>query len=136
MEFFKKKIKICLTLSVLIVFFPGAVRPLCNFLRELYCMGVAVLLDARTILIATRLRLLPFLAMLDGVRTLSTNLCSRLSSGRELDVAFAAARCGENNCNGHLLEFKSTLLVAELGSSLHCLNSLNSLNCHPSMHSR
>ena len=31
-------------------------------------MGVAVLLDARTVLIATRLRLMPFLAILDGVR--------------------------------------------------------------------
>ena len=41
-------------------------------------MGVAVLLDARTILIATRLRLLPFLAMLDGARTLSTILCKPL----------------------------------------------------------
>ena len=41
-------------------------------------MGVAVLLDARTILVATRLRLLPFLAMLDGVRTLSTILCTLL----------------------------------------------------------
>ena len=40
-------------------------------------MGVAVLLDARTILIATRLRLLPFLAM-DGARTLSTILCKPL----------------------------------------------------------
>ena len=55
-------------------------------------------------------------------------------SGRELDVTFATARCGENNCNGHLLEFKNTLLVAESGYSLHRLNSLNSLNCHPSMH--
>ena len=25
------------------------------------------------------------------------------STVRELDVAVAAARCGENNCNGHLL---------------------------------
>ena len=55
-------------------------------------------------------------------------------SGRELDVAFAAARCGENNCNGHLLEFKNSLLAAESGYSLHRLNSLNSRICHPSMH--
>ena len=55
-------------------------------------------------------------------------------SGRELDVAFAAARCGENNCNGHLLEFKNSLLAAETGFSLHRLNSLNSLIRHPSMH--
>ena len=73
-----KRRSIFLTLSVLIVFFPGAERPLCNFLRELYCMGVADLLGARTILIATRLRLLPLLAMLDGVRTLSTILCTPL----------------------------------------------------------
>ena len=41
-------------------------------------MGVAVLLDARTMLIATRLRLLSFLAVLDGARTLSTILCTHL----------------------------------------------------------
>ena len=56
------------------------------------------------------------------------------SSRRELDVAVAAARCGENNCNGHLLEFKNLLLAAESGYSLHYLNSPNSLFCHPSMH--
>ena len=37
-------------------------------------MGVAVLLDKRTILIVTKLRLLPFLAVLDCARTLSTIL--------------------------------------------------------------
>ena len=36
--------------------------------------------------------------------------------------------------NGHLLEFENSLLAAESGYSLHCLNSLNSLICHPSMH--
>ena len=41
---------------------------------------------------------------------------------------------GENNCNGHLLEFKNSLLAAESGYSLHCLNSPNSLICHQSMH--
>ena len=41
-------------------------------------MGVADLLDARTLLIATRLRLLPLLAVLDGARTLSTILCTLL----------------------------------------------------------
>ena len=57
------------------------------------------------------------------------------SNMRELDVAVAAAaRHGENNCNGHLLEFRNSLLAAESGYSLHCLNSLNSLICHPSMH--
>ena len=56
------------------------------------------------------------------------------SSWRELDVAVAAARCGENNCNCHLLEFKNSLFAAESGYSLHRLNSLNSLICHPSMH--
>ena len=72
----------------------------------------------------------------DSVHASENSVVARVAacSGRELDVAFAAARCGENNCNGHLLEFKNTLLVAESGSSLHCLNSLNSLNCHPSMH--
>ena len=55
-------------------------------------------------------------------------------SGRELDFASAAAKCGENNSNGHLLEFKNSLLAAESGYSLHRLNSLNSLICHPSMH--
>ena len=56
------------------------------------------------------------------------------SSRRELDVAVAAARCEENNCNGHLLEFKNSLLAAESYYSLHRLNSLISLICHPSMH--
>ena len=56
------------------------------------------------------------------------------SSGRELDVAFAAARCGENNCNGHLLELKNSLLAGESDYSLHRLHSLDSLICHPSMH--
>ena len=55
-------------------------------------------------------------------------------SGRELDVTSAAARCGENNCHGYLLDFKNSIVAAESGSSLHCLNSLNSLICHPSMH--
>ena len=32
------------------------------------------------------------------------------SSGRELDVAVAAARCGENKCNGHLLEILEVAL--------------------------
>ena len=53
---------------------------------------------------------------------------------RELDVASAAARCGDNFRNGHLLEFENSLLAAESGYSLHCLNSLNSLICHSSMH--
>ena len=104
-------------------------------------MGVAVLLDATTILIATRFTLLPLLAVPDGAGTFSVQTSENsvvagvaASSMRELDVAVAAARCGENNCNGHLLEFKNSLLTAESGSSLHCLNSLNSLNCHPSMH--
>ena len=108
-------------------------------------MGVAVLLDARTILIVMRLRLLPFLAILYGVRDTfddfvhasENSVVARVAacSGRKLDFAFAAARCGESNCNGHLLEFRNSLLAAESGYSLHCLNSLNSLICHPSMHS-
>ena len=80
-NFFKRRSKTFLTMSVPIVFFPGAERTLCSFLTELYGMGVAVLLDA-----------------------------------------------------GHLLEFKNSLLAAESGYSLHCLSSLNSLICHPSMH--
>ena len=70
----------------------------------------------------------------DSVHASENSVVARVAacSGRELDVAVAAARCGESNCNGHLLEFKNTLLVAESGSSLHCLNNLNSLNCHPS----
>ena len=55
-------------------------------------------------------------------------------SVRELDVTSAAARCGDNNRNGHLLKFKNSLLAADSGYSLHCLNSLNSPICHPSMH--
>ena len=78
MEILKKMILNFLFLHVPIVFFPGAERSLCSLLKELYFMGVAVLLDARTILIATRIRLLPFLAMLDSARTLSTILCNPL----------------------------------------------------------
>ena len=78
MDILKKMILQFLTLPVPIVFFPGAERTLCSLLRELYFMGVAVLLDARTILIATRIRLLPFPAMLDSARTLSTILCNPL----------------------------------------------------------
>ena len=72
----------------------------------------------------------------DSVHASENSVVARVAacSGRELDVAFAAARCGENNCNGHLLEFKNSLLAAESGYSLHRLNSLNSLICHPSMH--
>ena len=112
MEFFKKKIKIFLTLFVLIVFFPGAGRPLSNFLRELYCMGVAVLLDARTILVATRLQASAVAGRAgwcedifdDSLHASENSVVARVAacSGRELDVAVAAARCGENNCNGHL----------------------------------
>ena len=72
----------------------------------------------------------------DSVHASKNSVVARVAacSGRELDVAFAAARCGENNCNGHLLEFKNSVLAAESGYSLHRLNSLNSLICHPSMH--
>ena len=104
-------------------------------------MGVAVLLDARTLLIATRSRLLLLLAVLDGARALSTilNTLLRIRWWQGLQLcgswtAVAAARCGENNCNFHLLEFKNSLLAAKSGYKLHRLNSLNSLTCHPSMH--
>ena len=72
----------------------------------------------------------------DSVQTSENSVVARVAacSVRELDVTSATARCGENNRNGHLLEFKNSLLAAESGYSLHCLNSLNSLICHPSMH--
>ena len=72
----------------------------------------------------------------DSVHASENSVVARVAacSGRKLDFAFAAARCGENNFNGHLLEFGNSLLAAEPGYSLHCLNSLNSLICHPSMH--
>ena len=123
-----------------------AVRPLCNFLRELYCccMGVAVLLDARTILIATTFKVSPLPGRAgwcedtsdDSVHASENSVVAGVAASplRELDVAVAAARCGENNCNGHLLEFKNSLLAAESCYSLYRLNSLNSLICHPSMH--
>ena len=65
----------------------------------------------------------------DSVHASENSVVARVAacSGRELDVTSAAARCGENNCNGHLLKFKNSLLAAESGYSLHCLNSLNSL---------
>ena len=54
----------------------------------------------------------------------------------DVDVAVAAKRRRENNCDDRLLEFKNSLLAAsaESGYALNCLNSLNSLMCHPSMH--
>ena len=72
----------------------------------------------------------------DSVHASENSVLARVAacSGCKLDFAFAAARCGENNCNGHLLEFRNSLLAAESGYSLHCLNSLNSFICHPSMH--
>ena len=86
----------------------------------------------------------PFLAMLDGVRTLSTILCTplRIRWWQGLQPVLGVSRTlllllhdvEENNCNGHLLEFKNSLLAAESGCSLHCLNSLKSLIGHPSMH--
>ena len=95
-------------------------------------------------LIATRLRLLPFLAVLDGARTLSTILGTLLRIrwwqglqpvlGVSWTLLLLLHDVGENNCNGHLLEFKNSLLAAESGYSLHRLNSLTSLICHPSMH--
>ena len=71
----------------------------------------------------------------DSVQTSENSVVARVAacSVRELDVT-SAARCGENNRNGHLLEFKNSLLAADSGYSLHCLSSLNSLICHPSMH--
>ena len=53
----------------------------------------------------------------DSVHPSENSVVARVAacSGRKLDFAFAAARCGENNCNGHLLEFKNTLVVAEVG---------------------
>ena len=78
-----------------------------------------------------------------GASTLSTILCTllRIRWWQGLQpvkgvswTLLAAARCGENSCNGHLLEFKNLLLAAESGYSLHRLNSLNSLICRPSMH--
>ena len=72
----------------------------------------------------------------DSVQASENSVVARVAacSGRELDVTSAAARCEENNCNGYLFEFKNSLLAAESGYSLHCLNSLNSFICHPSMH--
>ena len=65
----------------------------------------------------------------DSVHASENSVVARVAacSVCELDVAFAAARCGENNCNGHLLEFQKSLLAAESGYSLHRLSSLNSL---------
>ena len=54
------------------------------------------------------------------------------SSRCELDVAFAAARCGENNCNGHLLEFMNSLLAAESGCVVSTL-LIRSFVIHPCM---
>ena len=73
----------------------------------------------------------------DSVHASDNSVVARVAacSGRELDVAFAAARCGENNCNGHSLDFKNSVLAAESGYSLHRLNSLliRSFVIHPCM---
>ena len=72
----------------------------------------------------------------DSVHAFENSVVARVAacSGRELDVAFAAARGGEDGCGGRLLECVSSLLAAVSGHSLHRLNSLNSPICHPSMH--
>ena len=72
----------------------------------------------------------------DSVQSSENSVVARVAACpvRELDATSAAARCGENFRNGHLLEFKNLLLAAESGYSLHCVNSLSSLICHPSMH--
>ena len=68
-------------------------------------MGEAVLLDARTILIATRCSGFCRCWMCcedtfdDSVHASENSVVAGVaaSSRRELEVAFAAARCGENN---------------------------------------
>ena len=51
----------------------------------------------------------------------------------DVDVAVA---CGKNNFDDHVIEFKNLQLAASAESEyvLNCLNSRNSLICHPSMH--
>ena len=63
----------------------------------------------------------------DSVHASENSVVARVAacSGRKLDFAFAAARCGENNCIGHLLEFRN--------SALGCLNSLNESMHGPSL---
>ena len=97
------------------VSFQGAGRRIRRFFRAVCRMGVAVLLDAMTILRVTRAGLFLVLVALDSARTLLTILCTLLRirwwRGVQpmlwgtLDVAVAAARRGENNCDDHLLEF-------------------------------
>ena len=79
MEILKKMILKILTLSVPIVFFPGAERTLCSFLRELSCMGVAVLLDARTILIFHKVTASAFFWLCWTVRGHFRRFCANLS---------------------------------------------------------
>ena len=72
----------------------------------------------------------------DSVHASENSVVARVAACpvRELEATSAAARCGEIFRNGHLLEFENSLLAAESGFSLRCLNSPNSLICHPSMH--
>ena len=56
----------------------GAEITLCSLLRELYCIGVAVLLDARTILLPRGHGFCPFWLCWTVRGTLSTILCNPL----------------------------------------------------------
>ena len=139
----KKKIKQFMVLF-LCVFLQGAGRPINKFFRELGLMGVAVLLDARTLFDGHEVEASAVAGRAgwcedtvdDSVHASENSVVAGVAAStlRELDVAVAAARCGEHKGNGHLLEFRNSLLAAGSGYSLHCLNSPDSLICHPSMH--
>ena len=76
--------------------------------------GVAVLLDARTILIVTTFKVSsPFWPCLDGARTLSTILCT-LQTIRWWQ-GLQPVLCVENNCNGRLFRIQEFALGCRVG---------------------
>ena len=130
--------------QILISFFPrdsfqGSGTRICRFRRFLRAacrMGVASLLDARTILRVTRVGLFLVLVALDAARLSPRVLfmiCQIRCTANAVEDVVIAGACGEHNLDDHVVAFRNLQLAAsaELGCALNCLNSLNSLFCHP-----
>ena len=130
----------------LVPFFPrasfqGAERRICRFRRLLTAacrMGVAILLDARTIFEGHKGWAFSG-AVSDtesegSLHDLPNSLVVGSAANALGDVVIAGA-CREHNFDDHVVEFGNLQLAAsaESGYVLHRLNSRNSLICHPCM---
>ena len=140
------KMHIFLVPFFLRVSFQGAGRRIRRFFRAVCRLGVAVLLDAVTILRVTRAGLFLVLVALDAARTLLTILCTllRIRWWRGMQpmlwgtwtLLLLLHDVGRTVvtiiCSNSRIRCWRPLLSR--GIALNCLNSLNSLICHPSMH--